>query len=70
MQLTRREGSKSGRFSVSVNSRQGDKIEDMLTYLEEKTGKAYSQVVVELIIEAAERAGWSPPTDEGSGSGG
>lgn len=58
MKITRRDNSKSGRFSVSVNTRQSDMIEDALTYLENTTGKKYSQLIVDLVLANARDSGW------------
>ncbi len=65
MKITRRDGENmGGRFIVSVPARQVERVESALTFLEDVEAESASQIVVDLILAAARRKGWKPPTRE------
>jgi hypothetical protein len=63
MKVTRRsDHGKAGHLLISVPSKHVEEVEAALTFLERARGKRGSQVVIELIIAAARRNGWSRST--------
>ena len=66
MKITRRSDTgKGGHLLISVPAEQVAVVETALTFLEQQRHKRGSQVVVELIVRAAKRSGWTlpPPAD-------
>ena len=63
MKITRRSDSgKSGHLLISVPAGRVVEVEAALTFLEAKRQQRGSQVVIDLIVRAALRNGWRPPT--------
>jgi hypothetical protein len=66
MKITRRsENGKSGHLLISVPASRVAEVEAALTFLEQKRQQRGSQVVTDLIVRAALRNGWRPPSREG-----
>jgi len=66
MKITRRsENGKSGHLLISVPAGRVAEVEAALTFLEQKRQQRGSQVVIELIVRAALRNGWTPTAPEG-----
>jgi hypothetical protein len=66
MKITRRaENGKSGHLLISVPASRVAEVEAALTFLEGKRQQRGSQVVIDLIVRAALRNGWRPPSHEG-----
>jgi len=71
MKITRRgDKGKGGHLLISVPTAQVAEVEAALSYLENKRNKRGSQVVIELILRAAKRSGWTLPAHEDHASGG
>jgi hypothetical protein len=71
MKVTRRSDSgKSGHLLISVPASRVAEVEAALIFLEQKRQQRGSQVVIDLIIRAALRNGWRPPSREGESSTG
>ncbi len=65
MKITRRsENGKSGHLLISVPAGRVAEVEAALTFLEGKRQQRGSQVVTDLIVRAALRNGWRPPSPE------
>ena len=66
MKITRRsDRGKGGHLLISVPAGRVAEVESALTFLEEKRQQRASQVVTDLIVRAALRNGWRPPSREG-----
>jgi hypothetical protein len=66
MKVTRRsDNGKSGHLLISVPASRVAEVEAALTFLEGKRQQRGSQVVIDLIVRAALRNGWRPPSGEG-----
>ena len=69
MKVTRRsDNGKSGHLLISVPASRVAEIEAALTFLEEKRQQRGSHVIIDLIVRAALRNGWRPPSFEGESS--
>ena len=65
MKITRRsKNGKSGHLLISVPASRVAEVEAALIFLEAKRQQRGSQVVIDLIVRAALRNGWRPPTRE------
>ena len=65
MKITRRSDTgRGGHLLISVPAEQVAVVEDALTFLEQQRHRRGSQVVIELIVRAAKRSGWTPDTGE------
>jgi hypothetical protein len=63
MKVTRRSDSgKSGHLLISVPACRVAEVEAALAFLETKRQQRGSRVVIDLIVRAALRSGWRPPT--------
>jgi hypothetical protein len=66
MKITRRsDKGKGGHLLISVPASRVAEVEAALTFLEGKRQQRGSHVVIDLIIRAAIRNGWSPTPHEG-----
>ena len=71
MKVTRRSDSgKSGHLLISVPASRVAEVQAALAFLEEKRDQRGSQVVIDLIVRAALRNGWRPPSSEGDAANG
>ncbi len=65
MKVTRRsDKGKGGHLLISVPARQVAEVEAALRFLEDKRNQRGSQVVIDLIMRAAKRNGWTLPAPE------